>query len=206
MSVLPWFTSWERRFSLLRARCVDIKFFLPNVVDVKKRCRAFLERSDGLFGISRRSSQCGVREEPTERRQSAGQARAFLQLRHFEGQSATGRLPLRHEAVILLREIKIPIMTACQSLRRLSVVNSRDSSEMSLINNTMSAVRKECNKRHAKTRQRLIRWLRDSMSRDRSITKWTLRQSTLFKVVCNGWRISACTITYPRNVYAELHI
>lgn len=101
-----------RRRASLRALRADIKFLLPNVLDVKKRGRAFLERSDGVFGISRRSSQRGVREEPTERRQSAGQTRAFLQLRHFEGQSATGRLPLRHEAIVLLREIKIPIITA----------------------------------------------------------------------------------------------
>lgn len=86
------------------------KILPPDVLDVQKRSRAFLERGDGFFSISRRSSQCGVREEPTERRQSARQACAFLQLRHFEGQSATSRLPLRHEAVVFLREIKIPIM------------------------------------------------------------------------------------------------
>lgn len=96
---------------LLRNIIYQYKYkILPNVVDMQKWGRAFLERSDGLFGISRRSSQCGVREEPTERRQSAGQACAFLQLRHFEGQSATSRLPLRHKAVVFLREIKIPIM------------------------------------------------------------------------------------------------
>lgn len=50
---------------------MDIKIHLPNVFDVQKRGRAFLERGDSLFGISRRSSQCRVREEPTERRQSA---------------------------------------------------------------------------------------------------------------------------------------
>jgi len=105
-----------RTTPVLCLRFIDIKFLLPNVLDVKKRGRAFLERGDGLFGISGRSSQCGVREEPTERRQSAGQARAFLQLRHFESQSATGRLPLCHEAVVLLREIKIPIMATYQSL------------------------------------------------------------------------------------------
>lgn len=92
------------------------KIPLPNVLDVQKRSRAFLERGDSLFGISRRSSQCGVREEPTERRQSARQACAFLQLRHFEGQPATSRLPLRHEAVVLLREIKIPIMLKRRSI------------------------------------------------------------------------------------------
>lgn len=55
---------------ILRAH-YGYKIHLPNVFDVQKRGRAFLERGDSLFGISRRSSQCGVREEPTERRQSA---------------------------------------------------------------------------------------------------------------------------------------
>lgn len=92
------------------------KIPLPNVLDVQKRGRAFLERGDSLFGISRRSSQCGVRKEPTERRQSARQTCAFLQLRHFEGQPATSWLPLCHEAVVLLREIKIPIMLERRSI------------------------------------------------------------------------------------------
>jgi len=152
ISVPPWFTLQEQHLFSACILCiyfVDIKFFLPNVLDVKKRGRAFLKRGDGLFGISGRSSQCGVREEPTERRQSAGQARAFLQLRHFKGQSATGRLPLCHEAVVLLREIKIPIMAACQSPlhpRHFSLVNYRNPSQAALIGN-----RQDC-KRRAKNR------------------------------------------------------
>lgn len=113
---------------ILRPR-YGYKIPLPNVLDVQKRSRAFLERSDSLFGISRRSSQCGVREEPTERRQSARQACAFLQLRHFEGQPATSRLPLRHEAIVLLREIKIPIMLKRRSIY-FSIIFSRSKRNM----------------------------------------------------------------------------
>lgn len=56
---------------------------LPDVLEVQKRRGALFQRGDRLLGISGRSSQCGIREEPTERRQGARQVAAFLQLRHL---------------------------------------------------------------------------------------------------------------------------